>query len=105
LALTEFNGSIVSTAVEQNLLDVTTLKHYATTLFTHNMVAGDEIEVKVYKLDSNSAVMRVYRTKSIKGLQSAPAIFVPFLPATQYRVTIKRLAGTDRTYTWNRYEQ
>jgi len=105
LALTEFNGSIVSSAVEQNLFDVTALKHYATTIFTHNMLAGDEVEIKIYKLDSNAAVMRVYRTTSIKDAQSDPAFFIPFLPAAQYRVTIKRLAGTDRTYTWNRYEQ
>jgi len=104
MALTEFNGSIVSSAVEQNLFDITALKHYATTIFTHNMLAGDEVEIKVYVLDVNSAVMRSYRTKRIKGVQSDPATFSPFLPTSQYRVTIKRLAGTDRTYTWTRYE-
>lgn len=105
MALTESNGSIVSSAVEQDLFDVTALKHYATTIFTHNMVDGDEVEIKIYKLDSNASVMRVYRTISINDAQDDPAFFIPFLPAAQYKVTIKRLAGTDRTYTWNRYEQ
>lgn len=105
MVLTEFDGSILSTAAEQDLFDVTALKHYATTIFTHNMLAGDEVEIKVYIKDSNAAVMRVYRTKSIKDAQSDPAFFIPFLPSAQYKVTIKRLAGTDRTYTWNRYEE
>jgi len=105
LALTEFNGTITTDATEQNLFDVTALKHYATTIFTHNMLAGDEVEIKIYKKDSNAVVMRVYRTSSIKDAQSDPAFFIPFLPSAQYRVTIKRILGTDRAYTWNRYEQ
>jgi len=105
LALVEFNGSITTTAVEQNLFDITALKHFATTIFTHNMVAGDKVEIKVYKLDVNSAVMRSYRTKSLKDVQSDPATFIPFLPTSQYRITIKRIAGVDRTFTWVRYEQ
>ena len=105
MALTEADGTIVTDGTEQDLFDVTALKHYATTIFTHNMVASDELEIKVYVLDSNASVMRVYRTKSIKDAQSDPAFFIPFLPSAQYKVTIKRLAGTDRTYTWTRHEE
>ncbi len=105
MALTEFNGSILTTAVEQNLFDITALKHFATTIYNHNMVAGDEVEIKVFVKDVNAAVMRTYRTKSLKGVQSNPAFFIPFLPTSQYRVTIRRVLGVDRIFTWTRYEQ
>ncbi len=104
MALLRFDGSVLTDGTEQTLFDVSTLKHYAADIFTHNMLAGDIVEIKVYKKDDNAAVMRVYRTRKIKNVQADPAFFIPFLPTSQYKVTIKRIAGTDRTYTWNRYE-
>ena len=105
MVLTEANGTITTTTSAQDLFDITALKHFATTVYTHNMVAGDEIELIVYVLDSNGSTMRKYRTKRIKDAQTDPAFFIPFLPASQYKVTIQRIAGTDRAYTWTRHEE
>lgn len=106
MALAFTNGTITTTASEQNLFDITADNNYATYIFAHNMVAADEVEIKVYTRDENGTpTMRVYRTKKLKDAQSDPTIFIPFLPTKQYKVTIKRLAGTDRAFTWLRVTQ
>lgn len=96
------NGTITTTASEQNLFDITTDNHFATYIFTHNMASGDAVTIRVYILDQNAAVMRLYRSRQLKDAQSIPSYFIPFLPTKQYRVSIQRDLGTDRAYTWQK---
>lgn len=98
------NGTITSSASEQNLFDVTADAHFATYVFRHNMQAGDTVTIKVYVLDENTATMRLYQTESYSEVQADPALFIPFMPTKQYRVSIQRTAGTDRAYTWQRIQ-
>lgn len=99
-----FSNNITTTASEQNLFDVTADAHYATYIFTHNMVGGDEVSVKVYVKDDDGSAMRLFDTIPLIGAQSNPAYFIPFLPTKEYKVTIQRITGTDRNYTWMRVE-
>lgn len=104
MTVTFTNGSITTSAAEQSLFDITADKHYATWIFAHNMTAADTVEIKVYVKDQQGALMRVYTTQTLTGLQTDPAFFVPFVPTKQYKVTIKRTAGADKAYTWQRVE-
>lgn len=105
MALTFTDGTITTDATEKNLFDVTADENYSTYIFTHNMAAADKVEIKVYVKDENGAAMRVYQTTQLEDVQSDPAFLIPNLPTKQYKVTIKRIAGTDRAYTWQRVTQ
>jgi len=98
------SGSITSSASEQTIFDVTANEHYASFIFTQNMTASETIIIRIYVLDSNTATMRLYEEQSISGVQADPAYFVPFVPAQEYKVTIQRTAGSDKSYTWLRTE-
>lgn len=104
MTITFTDGSQASTASEADIFNVTADKHYAVWIFTHNMASGDQLRIKVYVKDQNGAAMRLYRTFTLTDAQTDPAYFVAFLPTKQYQVSIQRLAGTDRTYTWQRVE-
>lgn len=104
MVVTFFDGTTTSNTTGINLFDISADRHYATWIHTHNMAAVDKIEIKTYVRDQNANVMRVYSTAILEGQQDDPAFFIPYIPCKQYRVTIKRLAGTDRAYTWQRVE-
>ena len=104
MTITFSNGSITSSASEQNIADVTADEHFALWIFTHNMQAGDTVVIRTKTLDANTSTVRTYDTTTLSGVQSDPAYYIPFLAAKQYRVTIQRTAGTDRSYTWLRAE-
>ncbi len=104
MVLTFVDGSLLVTGAEQNLFDITADKHFATWIFFHNLVAGDQIEIKIFVKDENAGVMRVYKTVVKQNVPTDPAYFEPFLPTKQYKVTAKRLSATDRTITWQRME-
>ena len=105
MALTFTDGTITTDATEKTIFDITADANYSTHIFTHNMVAADKVEIKIYIKDQNGATMRVYDTVQLEDAQSNPAFHIPNLPTKQYKVTIKRLAGTDRAYTWQRVTQ
>ena len=104
MAMNFFNNSITTTASEANLFDVTANAHYATYLFTNNMQNGDTVVVKWYVKDVEGATMRLFESVTLENAQTLPSFFISFLQATQYKVTIQRLAGTDRAFNWLRVE-
>ncbi len=106
MALTHFDGTVTSDGTEQNLFDISTggPKHFATWIFTHNMLSTHTITVRVYVEDENATTERKYIDTEISGAQTSPAFFVPFIPSDQYRVSIQRTAGTNIAITWVRAE-
>jgi len=104
MTLSEFDGTILANNTEQDLFEVTTgPRHFAATVYLHNLVAGNIATIRVYIYDTNSGQQRLYDFFSYAGVQSEPAIFVPFLPTTQYRVTVQ-LSGLTQNITWTRHE-
>ncbi len=100
------DGTITTSASEQNLFDTTTDRHFATWLFFHNQQSGDVFTVKVYVKDQNGATMRIYENRSIafSDVSGNPAVFIPPVPTKQYKVSIQRTSGVDRAVTWQRAE-
>lgn len=66
------------------------------------MASGDTYVIKVYVKDQNGATMRIAKTATLSGAQTDPAAYLPFVPTKQYKVTIQRTAGSNRTFTWQR---
>ena len=105
MVLSEFNGSKTMTGAEDNLfVSQTTLKHYATHVFLHNMTSTDTIIIRVYVKDVDTGVEKLFITATATGVQSDPDVFVPFLPTSSYRVTCEQTAGTNRAIPWTRNE-
>lgn len=104
MTLSEFDGTIVANTSEQDLFEITTgPRHFASTVYLHNLASGNVLTIRVYIYDSNTGQFRKYEDFSYSGVQIEPAIFIPFLPTTQYRVSVQ-LTGTTRTITWTRHE-
>ncbi len=77
------------------------LKNYATTIFFDELVAGDEITIRVYKLDKFAGVEKIYRTTFIQGPLTDPNIEVNWIPTGSYRVTCQQTLGViNKTITW-----
>jgi len=79
------------------------LMHYSTSIFFDQLVAGDEILIRVYVKDEFDNAERRYRTTVIEGLQNNPATVVNWLPTSTYRVTCQQILGPNKTISWARY--
>lgn len=104
MALTELAKGVITTdGLEQTIRDetVTGLKDYSAQINCKNMVSGDTIELRVYIYDPQAAtITETYRTFTISGAQVDDIFFVPSMPTARFKLTIKRIAGTDRAYDW-----
>ena len=98
------SGSISTTTAEKVVFDVTADEFFTTWMFAHNMQSGDTVIIRVYVKDQDSAVMRIASSHTLTGVQDPPGLFIPFVPSKQYKVTIQRTGGSQRTYTWLRSE-
>lgn len=106
MGLTEFDGTITTTASEASLFDVQTgPKYFTSIIYLHNMTSTETFRIRVYVYDSNGATYRTMIDESIAGAQDPPAYYVPTVLSSQYKITILRSAGTDRAVTWKRFEQ
>ncbi len=99
------NGTVTSSAVEQDLFSPTSSDaYYGAYIFCHNMQVGDTVVIKIYVKDQEGGTNRIFQTVTLSNVQSDPAYFVPFLPTKAYKITIQRTAGTDRVYNWMRVD-
>jgi hypothetical protein len=94
------NGDVVTNGSEQQIINQSSVNHYATYIFTDNMQAGDQLTIRVYILDNEGIALKKYLDIALNGIQLSPAVFIPFIPTGQYRVTVQRTGGVDRTYNW-----
>ena len=98
------NGNLTTTGGEDVLFDTVGDKYYSTWVFCHNMTSAETIRFRGYVMDTLGATMRIFIDESLSGVQAAPAVYIHLLPATEYKVTITRTAGTDKQYNWLRAE-
>jgi hypothetical protein len=85
--------------------------NYALWVHLNEMASGDKIKLKSYKWDPNNSEYALYEQKTItyddlQGFEDTPqtAVFLPFIPAEKYKVTITQLEGTLRNYSWELYK-
>lgn len=96
------SGTLTSTSAEQTLgASRTDGKTYVLQLDLSNMVAGDQVEIRVKaKVLTGSTERTLYRAVYANA-QPYAVVQTPPVPAP-YQVTfsLKRLAGTDRDYDY-----
>lgn len=67
-----------------------------------NMIAGDQYEVKLYEKTDSGGTQRLVETWVFTGAQGKPMFVMPSLILGEgWDVTVKRLAGSDRTVAWS----
>lgn len=67
-----------------------------------NMAAGDQYELKVYEKVTSGGTQRLADTFILTGAQSKPCFVLPSLIFLHgWDITLKRLAGSDRTIGWS----
>jgi hypothetical protein len=68
-----------------------------------NMIAGDEYQIRLYeKVNGTGATQRLAEQWSLVGAQAKPAFVMPtVIVAHGWDVTVKRIAGADRTIGWS----
>jgi hypothetical protein len=110
MAITEaFTGSETVGTTEWSLTtdtagpDVETSDGVFQTLIDVNaMAAGDQFQVRVYEKVQASDTQRVMHEAILTGAQSQPIYTIPSLILMNgWDVTLKKVAGTDRTITWS----
>jgi len=79
------------------------LKHYSTKVFFDELVAGDEILIRIFDLDEFAATEKKYRTTIVRGAQTNPEILVNWMPSSSYRVTCEQVSGPFKTITFALY--
>ncbi len=98
------SNELLMTGAEQDLFPSQIgLVHYSTTIFFDELVANDEILIRVYIKDEFDNAERRYRTTIIEGAQVNPATIVNWIPTSQYRVTCQQTIGALKTISWARY--
>jgi hypothetical protein len=68
-----------------------------------NMIAGDEYQIRLYeKVNGAGATQRLADQWSVVGAQARSAFVMPsVIVAHGWDVTLKRIAGSDRTIGWS----
>ena len=101
------SGNATTDGTEQTLATVTAAGTYVLYLDTANMASGDALEVRAYVMPKTAETERLlYGPKSgmtFWDVQEEPmkvTVPVNIIASASVRFTIKRIAGTDRTYKW-----
>lgn len=64
------------------------------------MAAGDQYEIKVYEKVDGTNVKAIYRS-TLTGAQTDAFVAPSFLVGNGWEVSVKKLAGTDRSIKWS----
>lgn len=65
------------------------------------MVAGDQFEIKVYDKVYSAGSQKVIYYAVVTGAQSTPFVTPSLIVMHGWDVTVKRLAGSDRSIAWS----
>jgi len=63
------------------------------------MTATEEYQVKMY--EKINTVERVLWTTNVRGVQSAPLVAPSLIVGEGWEVSVKKIAGTDRSIAWS----
>lgn len=66
-----------------------------------NMAAGDQYEVKVYDKVYSGGTQRMIYHAVLTGTQTTPFVTPGLIVLHGWDVTVKRLAGSDRSISWS----
>lgn len=103
-----YTDTYTSTASEVDLFTITAEGNYAFKIFVNNMQNGDKIRVRVYDWDAEASggagAYTLHEELIWENAQTLTSWITTFVPTQRYKVSLQRLAGTDRDYNWCRIE-
>jgi len=79
------------------------LKHYTTKIFFDELVAGDEIHIRIFDLDKFAGVEKQYRKTIIRGVQESAETLMNWISSGSFRVSCEQISqgvGGFKTITW-----
>lgn len=95
------SGTTLTDGTTQTLATLTTNASYVFEIDTGAMLIGDEIEVVISLKTLTGGTERVTRTVRFANAQGEPIKqFEPRAVDISYKVTLRRVAGSDRSYPW-----
>jgi hypothetical protein len=99
----ESSGTITTDGTEQNFAAaVTSAGVRVLNLDTSHMADGDAVEVRLYTIAKSGGSEAQYYMASFANAQAAPLKqSIPVPSAIDFRATIKRVNGSDRSYDWS----
>lgn len=109
-ALAEQRGTVTLSALNSEICFITKTDgpyHYSGYIFLNNMASGDTVKITVQIWDGTSSAWRDYesaKTVRYTDIGGKTALFIPFLPASRFRICIKQTAGTPRAFNWQLYK-
>lgn len=83
------------------LADDTTDGVFQAFLDPMNMAAGDQFRVRVYEKVTSGGSKRVVYESTLVGAQAEALAFPSLILLHGWDVTITKLAGTDRSFSWS----
>lgn len=66
-----------------------------------NMAAGDQYRVRIYEKVYSAGTQRVIYECILTGTQQGPLVAPSLILMHGWDVTVKKLAGTDRSISWS----
>ena len=103
--LFDADGSELVTDTETELFTSQTVPAtYFCNVFCQNMESGDVYIIRTYIRDENTATERVLYNDQISFslIKDKPAYYIPPIPTDSFRVTVQKISGVDRIFTWRR---
>lgn len=109
MAITElFSGSATVSTAEYSLPNVSTTLATVTTdgifqvfLDASNMAAGDQYLLQIYEKVISGGSKRVVYPATLNGLQAGAYVAPSLILLHGWDVTLTKLAGTDRVFSWS----
>lgn len=94
-----------SVGSEHTLYNPTGNKFYTGYVDLTNMVSGDVVEIRVSLIVKTAGSYIQYWMSTYVDAQSNPLVYIPSLPSDiGYKITLKQVAGTSRTFDWRIFE-
>lgn len=104
MGLNFYTDTATSTASEVDLFDINLAGSHAFKIFLKNIQDGDKIRIRVYDWDDETPEYVLHDEIIFENLQTLKSWVTPFVASQRYKVSLQRLAGSDRTYNWTRIE-
>lgn len=101
MGLTESSGTVTTTTSEVTILDSAALNSHGLWLFLDQLVSGDVVTVRTYIKDVQAGTLKKYRTYNYSGAMTDPAVYIAFLPTSEFKVTIQKISGNNYTHNYN----
>lgn len=104
MATEQTSGQITTDGTEQTLATVTAAGAYQFQIDANALADDDEIEIRIYQKVRTGTTSRVMLGPfTLRHAQGEDDIWVApaLLAVHEYKVTIKRTGGVDRTYDWS----